>query len=122
MFADTAGEPTAATGRAVRTGGRGFAKTGIDDLVGSGRPMDGASYTWMRKKSLPRTLSNSRCAGNKAFHVMDGGFCCAPVAIVIVTQQHGAVATIELASHRTVALAAELHCFLAMMDVSLRLI
>ena len=37
LFADTAGEPTAATARGARTGRGGFAERGIDDLVGIGR-------------------------------------------------------------------------------------
>jgi len=57
LFADTAGEPTAATARGARTGRGGFAERGIDDLVGIGT-MDGASSP-MRKKSLPRKSSNS---------------------------------------------------------------
>ena len=99
LFADTAGQPTAAAARRARRCGSGFAERGIDDLVGIGRH-GRCIVTDAEEVAAEEVFEQTAARAKQSLQRRDGALLLArQLAIVIVTQQHGAVATIEIGFH-----------------------
>jgi len=109
VFADAAGQPAAATARRARCRGGWFAKRRIDHFIGIGCSRC-RLFSDAEEIAAQKIFKQAAARAEKGFQRGNGAFLLAhQLAVVIVTQQHGGEATIEIGFHpRGGGLAAEL--------------
>ncbi|EXT64758.1 hypothetical protein J813_3960, partial [Acinetobacter sp. 25977_10] len=99
LFADAAGQTTAATARRTRTCGGGLAERGIDHVIGIGghrrRVVADAEEV-----TAEEVLEQAAARAEQGFQRRDGALLLAhQLTVMVVTQQHGAVTTVEIGFH-----------------------